>query len=259
MDDLRARVLSKLTYEEALSENPHSFWLEHQKYLRENASRELLESYLFQDIGGASTFAPPNECEQCQDVFVGYDSKSDDSVCLSCGFIQRAWRQPFSRVIPSSCIYSHQTHLHHILHELQCHRHVLPDFLIADIRDHLKNNFTYERIKKCLRKCGYKQHYNMIPSIQRVLDENFVPLELSNEEERLIQGKFFIYISLGKLEGCKNRLNYHFVLSKISQMLGLYHVLPHLHLPKGKVSLERHERLWKAYVEPFMTSQISHQ
>ncbi|MFK5165321.1 hypothetical protein, partial [Propionibacterium freudenreichii] len=80
----------------------------------------------------------------------------------------------------------------------------------------LKANFTYERIKKSLRKLGYNQHYSMVYSVQRDLDETFTPLILSFKQEENLQGLFFQYISLGNIGGRKNRLNYHFVLGKLA-------------------------------------------
>ena len=78
----------------------------------------------------------------------------------------------------------------------------------------------------------------MVYSIQRELDPTFKPLKLSFKQEEQLQGLFFQYISLGKVGGRKNRLNYHFVLGKLADMLEYKFIHP-IYIHQRVKSLEK--------------------
>jgi len=244
---LEEQIVQKLVGLEAEAEDKDVFWLKHHKYLHPSLTTKdaVLE---FLHPGKIGPVQPvkyyPNICESCNSDGVVLDKRLDDWLCADCGIIQQKTREPFKLVVPESSVYKHNVHLHQILHEMQCLRHAIPDGLIDDVKEFLGASCDYQSIKKSLRKLGYKQHYNMVPTIQSKLDPTFKPLDLTREQEEDITGYFNQYIALGKLPGKKNRLNYHFVIGKICEMLEYDWVLPHLHPPKGKKSLEEHERLW---------------
>jgi hypothetical protein len=243
-ESIQPQLEEKLKKLEAEAEDKDMFWLKHNRLLIAS-QREQLEFLHPGAISPVSSLSSPNACEMCGEDTVFYEVSSDTYVCNECGICQDQIRHQPLRYVPESCIYKHHVHLHQILHEMQCLRQKLPDQIVADVRDFLKTDFSYERIKKSLRKLGYKQHYSMVYSIQHALDSTFKPLQLSYEQEEALQGLFHQYISLGPIGGKKNRLNYHFVLLKLSKMCGYDHILPYLHPPKGKKSIESSERIWR--------------
>lgn len=243
---LRTKMEAKLCEMELECDNLNIFWLYHQKYLSDaTTEKEKLEF-----LHGAENMSPLSSpiryhwCEFCGEDEVFHDPALDQYVCYGCGACQETSRTEFKTFVPESSIYKHSVHLHQILHEMQCLRESIPANLVGDVREHLKANFSYERIKKSLRKLGYNQHYSMVYSIQRELDPTFKPLKLSYAQEEQLQGLFFQYISLGNIGGRKNRLNYHFVLEKLANQLGYDFIHPYLHPPKGKKSREESERIW---------------
>lgn len=241
---LQEQVENKLRQLEQETDDLDTFWLKHNRLLIANERKKL--EFLYP--GGMSPLSPilsPNGCEWCGEETVYYELATDTYVCNECGFCQEYTREKPLRFIPESCIYKHHVHLHQILHEMQCLRRKIPDKMIDDIRHFLGKDFTYDRIKKSLRQLGYKQHYSMVYSIQEALDPSFQPLQLTHEQEQNLQGLFHQYIALGPMGGKKNRLNYHFVLSKLAKMCDYDFILPYLHPPKGKKSVEQSEKIWK--------------
>jgi hypothetical protein len=244
---LEPQIIQKLLRLETEAEDKDAFWLKHHRYLHPSLTTKdaVLEFLHPGKIGPTQPITYyPNKCEACGVDGVVLDSRLDDWLCAECGLIQHQTRAPFKVVVPESSIYKHNVHLHQILHELQCLRHAIPDGLIDDVREFVGDRVDYQTIKKSLRRLGYKQHYNMVPTIQQHLDPTYQPLQLTREQEENITGYFNQYIALGKLPGKKNRLNYHFVIGKICEILEYDWVLPYLHPPKGKKSLDEHERLW---------------
>ncbi|MGZ8545895.1 MAG: hypothetical protein ACXWVU_00745 [Sulfuricurvum sp.] len=243
-EGLQRQLEDKLRRLEDDAQDKNAFWLKHNRLLL-GSEREKLE---FLYPGGLSPISPilsPNLCEECGEEGVTYELVTDTYICGECGLCQEQIRHKPLRFIPESCIYKHHVHLHQILHEMQCLRRKLPDGIVDDVRHFLKEDFSYERIKKSLRQLGYKQHYSMVYSIQAELDETFTPLRITKEEEEQLQGLFHQYIALGPMGGKKNRLNYHFVLSKLAKMCHYDHILPYLHPPKGKKSIESSEKIWR--------------
>jgi hypothetical protein len=243
---LRTKMEAKLSEMECDAPDLVTFWLYHQKYLSDATSEKEKLEFLHgcDNVSEVTSPISYHWCEFCGEDGVFHEPHIDQYVCNECGSCQPTTRTVFKTFVPESSIYKHSVHLHQILHEMQCLRESIPQNLIADVRDFLGANFTYERIKKSLRKLGYNQHYSMVYSIQRELDPTFKPLKLSFKQEEQLQGLFFQYISLGKVGGRKNRLNYHFVLGKLADMLEYKFIHPFLHPPKGKKSREESEVIW---------------
>jgi hypothetical protein len=247
-EGLQRQLEEKLKYMESQAEDKNVFWLKYNRLLIGD-EREKLE-FLYQGIiSYPSPIQTMNECEWCGAETVCYDKAGDQYLCDECGFCQDVIRERPLRYVPESCIYKHHVHLHQILHEMQCLRRKVSTKMVDDIRYFLKKDYTYDRIKKSLRKLGYKQHYSMVYSIQHALDPEFKPLVLSHEQEEVLQGLFHQYIALGPIGGKKNRLNYHFVLKKLAKMCKYDFLLPYLHPPKGKKSVEHSEKIWKEVCE----------
>lgn len=249
---LLPNIIHKLTTLEAETEDPVQFWLESHRFLSPTlcTPTDVLHWLHHRDRVGPAQYYAQNECEECLEQMVAMDHKNDDQVCLSCGFIQQQYRDPFRIVVPASSVYKHDVHLHQILHEMQCLRHRIPDQIVSDLKDHLGADVSYERIQKSLRSLGYKQHYQMIPTLQLMLDPSFEPLILTREEEEAIMARFHQYIVYYRqppLPGAtrKNKLNYHYVLYKISQLCGFDWVMPYCHFPRGKKSIKKNEQEWE--------------
>lgn len=241
--ELYPAVVSRLQQLEAKDPSDPSFWLEHQKYLdKSSVTRTQVLDFVME--GRHSPISKGYGCEQCDASIVVLDAERDEWLCQDCGSVQERERRYFKPFTPESSVYKHTVRLHQILHELQCNRMKLPANIVGDVKEHLKENFTYARIQKSLRKLGYKQHYTMIPTLQMALDPSFEPLQLTRDEEMELTGLFTQYIALGQFSGYRNRLNYHYVISKLADMLGYYWIHPHLRLPKGKKSVQRHDELW---------------
>ena len=251
MEEIRAAVLSRLAEMEASAEDHVSFWLEHQRYLRDDARPSMLLDFL--GIVHSALIKPlcfeEDMCEDCYENTVFYDPTNDDWICGECGSIQNITRSPLKRKIPESSKYKHQTHLHQILYELQCLRKKLPPKIVEDVHLYLELEampITYVSVQKALRPLGYKQHYSMIPTILSEIDPGYKPLRLNREEEDRIQGRFFQYVSLGQLPGMeKNRLNYHYVIYQIAKLERMEFILPYLRLPQGLKSRKRHDIVWR--------------
>ena len=176
---LRTKIEAKLCEMEMEVDNITTFWLYHQKYLSDATSERQKLDFLHPDqVSELSSPIRYHWCEFCGEDGVFYEPHIDQYACSECGACQETIRDDFKIFVPESSIYKHSIHLHQILHEMQCLRESIPPNLIADVRDFLKANFTYERIKKSLRKLGYNQHYSMVYSVQRDLDETFTPLIL---------------------------------------------------------------------------------
>lgn len=248
MSSLTAQLIAKLEKLEATisPENLNHFWLSHMKYLRDDTpEQDKLEFLHPERVFRNETPIQYNECEVCADNTVFYDPALDQYTCHTCGFCQEKSRSTLLRYIPESSVYKHSVHFHQILHEMQCLRESIPNNIINDIKDGLEPPYTYERIKKSLRRLGYHQHYSMVYSLQQILDPTFKPLHLTPQQEETMQGLFFQYVSLGPIGGRKNRLNYHFVIGKIATMCGYYDfIAPYLHPPKGKKAVDASEEIW---------------
>lgn len=244
---LTEQIIRKLARLEDEATDLVQFWLQHSRYLTSDISEQEKLQFLHPDrVFVNEDPIRYNECEFCnEDNTVFYDPVSDQYTCHECGFCQQQSRSPLLRYIPESSVYKHSVHFHQILHEMQCLRESLPGNLINDIKDGVDPPYTYERIKKSLRKLGYQQHYSMVYSIQQALDPTFKPLHLTPQQEEKMQGYFFQYVALGPIGGRKNRLNYHFVIGKIAKMCGYYEFIePYLHPPKGKKALDASEVIW---------------
>lgn len=245
MEEIRRAVVEKLERLERNTDCQIKFWLSHQKYLKPETDTSILLDFLgVQHSEHNGIYFEDDTCEYCRQNTVFYDDRLDEYVCAECGSCQNMIRKVFETHVPESHFYKPSVHLHKLLHEMQCLRHQMPPNIVENVRDYLKKDFTYDRIKKSLRKIGYNQAYAMVYSIQQQLDPNFKPLRLSYEEEENLQGLFWQYLQLDKM-GRKNRLNYHFVLEKLSKALGYDHILPYLHPPKGKKSRDESERIWE--------------
>jgi hypothetical protein len=243
-EGLQEQLISKLQKMEEKAQDKDAFWLKHNLLLLGTERQKL--NFLYEGVMTPhSPIQSANGCEWCGQETVFYETVTDTYLCNECGFCQNTIREKPLRYVPESCIYKHHVHLHQILHEMQCLRNKVSSKMVDDIRHFLKKDFTYERIKKSLRKLGYKQHYSMVYSIQHALDPEFKPLKLSHDQEEVLQGLFHQYIALGPIGGKKNRLNYHFVLMKLAKMCKYDFILPYLHPPKGKKSVEQSERIWK--------------
>lgn len=249
---LQAQVEDKLKRMEAMAQDKNAFWLQYNRLLIAT-EREKLEFLYDGIISNPSPIQTMNECEWCGAESVCYDKAADQYLCDECGMCQAVIRERPLRYVPESCIYKHHVHLHQILHEMQCLRRKISSKMIEDVKYFLVKDFTYERIKKSLRQLGYKQHYSMVYSIQYALDPTFKPLVLPQEQEDVLLGLFHQYISLGPIGGKKNRLNYHFVLMKLAKICKYDHILPYLHPPKGKKSVEQSEKIWKEVCERLST------
>jgi hypothetical protein len=251
MEEIRKAVIQKLSELEQATDNPLEFWLEHQRYLREDARPSLLLDFL--GVVHAALYRPicfeDDSCEECYENTVFYDATNDDWICGECGSIQNMTRSPLKRKIPESSKYKHQTHLHQILYELQCLRKKLPPTIVNDVHLYLELEalpITYTSVQKALRPLGYKQHYSMIPTILSEIDPAYKPLQLSRYDEDRIQGRFFQYVSLGQMSGMeKNRLNYHYVIYQIAKLERMEFILPYLRLPQGLKSRKRHDNVWR--------------
>lgn len=245
---LEEQIINKLKKLERRSEYLVEFWLEHSKYLSDQTTERQKLEFLYpaDQMSALETPINANGCEFCNgENTVFYEIVTDTYTCHDCGQCQNVTRTPYLRFIPESSVYKHSVHLHQILHEMQCLRESVPPDIIGDVREAIGAPFTYDRIKKSLRKLGYHQHYSMVYTIQRELDSTFFPLKLAFAQEEKLQGLFFQYIALGGIGGRKNRLNYHFVLGKIAAMCGYGFIIPYIHPPKGKKSMEESEKVWK--------------
>jgi hypothetical protein len=248
MSSLTTQLVHKLLKLEAevAAQDLDQFWLLHNKYLRDDTAEQVKLEFLHPErVFQNETPITYNECEACSDDGVFYDPTLDQYTCHSCGFCQEKSRSPLLRYIPESSVYKHSVHFHQILHEMQCLRESLPNNIINDIKDGLDPPYTYDRIKKSLRRLGYQQHYSMVYTLQQILDPTFKPLHLTPKQEETMQGLFFQYVALGPIGGRKNRLNYHFVIGKIAKMCGYYDfIAPYLHPPKGKKAIDTSEDIW---------------
>lgn len=248
MGSLTTQLVTKLLKLEAqvAPQDLDQFWLLHNKFLRDDTPEQVKLEFLHPDrVFQNDAPIKYNECEACSDDAVFYDPTLDQYTCHSCGFCQEKSRSPLIRYIPESSVYKHSVHFHQILHEMQCLRESLPHNIINDIKDGLEPPYTYDRIKKSLRRLGYQQHYSMVYSLQQILDPTFKPLHLTPQQEETMQGFFFQYVALGPIGERKNRLNYHFVIGKIAKMCGYYDfIAPYLHPPKGKKAIDTSEDIW---------------
>lgn len=249
MRPLTEQLERKLLKLEAEAEDVHHFWLHHNVYLKPDTPEHIKLAFLHPDkVFENEASIQYNECEACSEDTVFYDPTLDQYTCHNCGYCQEKSRTPLIRYIPESSVYKHSVHFHQLLHEMQCLRESIPHNIINDIKDGVEPPYTYDRIKKSLRKLGYHQHYSMVYSLQQILDPDFKPLHLTPLQEETMQGYFFQYIALGPVGGRKNRLNYHFMIGKIAKLCGYYDfIAPYLHPPKGKKALDASEDIW-AYV-----------
>lgn len=240
-DNIDEAVIKKLEREENLCEDRVVFWLQHCRLLVKDNLEEKMDYLGIQpDV---------DTCEFCNAVGIVHDSNED--ICQECGIVQKCPRLPILRARVPSGNYNPRTHLHNILHELQCLREVVPDKLIDMMHECVTFiEPTFDNIKLCLRVYGYSQYYSLIPSLQQRFDPNYSQLMLTRTEEEKLKELFFQYMNLSRtLPGRKNRLNYHFVIYKLCIILNYHHVIPYLRLPKGKITMERHERLWNDIVQ----------
>lgn len=187
MIDLQKKLEKTLLQMEEKAIDKDEFWLKHMYLLKAKdwEIKEFLNLPIFNNH--------PLLCEHGFD-FCTFDPIEDTYACSECGLILPPWMEHITKERPDSCFYKHKVHMHQILHELQCLRHKLDWNMVEDIRHFLKTDFTYERIRKSLRRCGYRQHYRMIPSIQQALDPNFKPLHLNPDKENEIQKYFYKYL-----------------------------------------------------------------
>ena len=191
MTSLTEQLERKLLKLEAEAQDVHQFWLHHHIYLKPDTPEHIKLEFLHPDrVFKNETPIQYNECEACSEDGVFYDPTLDQYTCHSCGYCQEKSRSPFIRYIPESSVYKHAVHFHQILHEMQCLRESIPHNIINDIKDGVEPPYTYERIKKSLRRLGYHQHYSMVYSLQQILDPTFKPLHLTPQQEEKMQGYF---------------------------------------------------------------------
>jgi len=201
------------------------------------------------------------KCKDChQDArYLVYDSKSDETSCQSCGFVQPfnhtcfiGYNEylPDTSVKITTSIYKQRDYLDRKLDELSCARITVSDEIINQVVLELNGTkVTFTKVKQILFKMGHKQKYLQIPTILYTLDPiNFPPIKLTCHQRNKVVNMFLGYISVfdqinrGRR---KNLLNYHFVLQKIFQFFKLKIYPHHFNLPKGMKTLENHEEIWK--------------
>ena len=195
-----------------------------------------------------------NEC--CGEIV--FDETNWEYICKGCAIVQNyvkssiSYSDRLNMNFTKQSEYSQIEYIKLILHELQCNKNEMEDSVIQEIYIHIKKKVNYENVRKSLRKLGYKQIYLKIPSILNKLDPiNYPPLLLKSSDFHHIIRMFKKYSNIfrqltpEKRMNRKNILNYHFMIWKITDEMGLTSVKKHLHVPKCKKTLMNHEKIWK--------------
>lgn len=205
-------------------------------------------------------------CKDCNGQNLFYNQTVDETVCINCGLIQNfnihyqrndiEYLPDTSNVIKKS-VYKHQDYLNRKLDELSCARIIINDKLLTSIINELGDKIaTFNNLKTILRKLGHKQKFLQIPTILNTLyPEKYPPIRLDYHQRDKLEKMFLLYIDSffilknKKVIHRKNLLNYNFVFLKLFLYLDLKVKKHYFQLPKGKKTLENHEKIWNIIIK----------
>ncbi len=208
------------------------------------------------------TFIFKYNCKDCFSDNLFYNQNLDETVCTKCGLVQNfnnhylrnsiEYLPETSNIIKKS-IYKHQDYLNRKLDELSCSRIYIKPKILDEILIELNDKVaTYAILKKILRKLGYKQKFLQIPTILNTLyPDTYPPIKLNFHQRDKLEKMFLLYIDsffILKNKGLiirKNLLNYNFVFFKLFDYLKLNIKKHYFQLPKGRKTIENHEKIWK--------------
>jgi len=201
-------------------------------------------------------------CIDCKGKNFNYNLRQDETICINCGLVQ-TFNFKFTRgnmeYLPDTSgkikksIYKHQDYLNRKLDELSCARIKVKDEIFENIIYHLKGKkANVEILKKILRKINMKQKFLQIPTILYTLyPDEYPPLKLCYSKRHKLEKMFLKYIDtffiLKNKDQIKrkNLLNYNFVFNKLFKILGLKIMSHYFILPKGRKTIQDHEKIWK--------------
>jgi len=200
-------------------------------------------------------------CSDCNLQNLFYNQTVDETVCINCGLIQYfnihyqrndiEYLPDTSNVIKKS-VYKHRDYLNRKLDELSCARITIDSDLLSSIQHELGSKIaTFENLKTILRKLGHKQKFLQIPTILNTFyPDEYPPIQLNYHQRDKLEKMFLLYIDSffilknKKIINRKNLLNYNFVFYKLFFYLDLKLKKHYFQLPKGKKTIENHEKIW---------------
>lgn len=154
--------------------------------------------------------------------------------------------------------YKRINHLTEILSQLQAKESTdIPQRVIDTIHKELKkrridkNSLDIFRLRRILKRLGYRKYYEHVPHILQIINGREPPSFSRQEETKIkqmfkdIQKPFAIYCPRKR----KNFLNYSYVLHKICELLCLDKHVSYFPLLKNTAKLLQHDRIWKNICE----------
>ena len=240
---------------------------------KEHSSRgKLLEKYM-SNIDPSYTItiehADEEDCPYCGNDMLTNPNEGI-AECMECGFAQhvgvdtdkRSYKEASSNDA-AYCVYKRINHFREILAMVRGYSSSeVPQHVFDVIWNEIRKNritdlstITLVKVREWLKKNKLSQYYECIGYIMSRLHPDCAPAEISKEdEERLctafmqIQGPF-AESPTAKIQKRKNFCSYAFVLSKLSKMFGMTHMLPQLPMLKSIDKIYVQEKIWSEICE----------
>ena len=180
-------------------------------------------------------------------------------VCKKCGLAETILlttdKPNYNEPVQDSGTYAYKriNHLTEILSQLQAKESTdIPPHVYAAIYKELKkckidkNYLDIFRLRRILKKLGYRNYYDHVPHILQIINGKEPPNFSRQIEAKIkkmfkdIQKPFEIYCPKTR----KNFLNYSYVLHKFCELLGLDEYVEYFPLLKNNSKLLQHDRIW---------------
>ena len=180
-------------------------------------------------------------------------------VCKKCGLAETILlttdKPNYNEPVQDSGTYAYKriNHLTEILSQLQAKESTdIPSHVYTAIYKELKkckidkNYLDIFRLRRILKKLGYRNYYDHVPHILQIINGKEPPNFSRQIEAKIkkmfkdIQKPFEIYCPKTR----KNFLNYSYVLHKFCELLGLDEYVEYFPLLKNNSKLLQHDRIW---------------
>lgn len=223
---------------------------------------KLYDQYL--DITNSSYTIPKSHAEVCSNPLCGKEDvivvTDGCIVCSACGATEHNFitseKPNYKEPTQDSGTYAYKriNHLTEILSQLQAKETTdIPQIVFSNVLRELKkrkinkNELDIFRLRKILKKLGYRNCYEHISYILQTINGKEPPNFSRADEAKIkkmfkdIQKPFAIYCPKQR----KNFLNYSYVLHKFCELLELDQYLDYFPLLKNNSKLLQHDRVWK--------------
>ena len=222
----------------------------------ELTANDLIDSQTY--VGGYFLEA----CCEAPDYVI--DENNHDQICRNCAVARNCGIITVGRVkhmetldclaIVHQVFYKRITHFKRLLRDIQGAWVPIPPAIIADVRRHVMCPPTTKGVLLYLKQKRYMRYYGQARFIAKCLGDNSASPTINDADMRLLSNAFlkkstafdrFKRSKEGVACGRKNFLSYNFILQKLCEENGLYHLTAFLSPLKCFKTRNAQQEIWE--------------